>query len=278
MAKRLLTYTINGTKIIDLPSYNPADLGGNKAFLWQDDAESIPSGYVDICSVAAVDDVAFPSNTSIRLAYLHGENDTTDWKQNRDNVKSIVDSVSFVSLNSSNKEYAARLNIGTGSEILAAIPNDTDRDESSFNILSKMKGEPIGVRRNRSLRMEGRIWSRLKHEIIDLGGGITMEAPAFIYGLITIEAANPGELSGNMLIKYEEAGVQGFAGGDKILGIYDFLLETPSTRFAPFDPVDNPTGGGFVTHPYLSSLVPSGFANMTQFRDYLVNTFINGDS
>jgi len=278
MAKRLLTYTISGTKIIDLPSYNPADLGGNKAYLWQDDTDPIPSGYLDICSIAAVDEVAHPNNEAIKLAYIYGENATDDWKQNRDFVKTIVSAVGFENLNNSNKKEAAKLNIGTGSQILAAIPSDTERDDSSFNILSKMKGEAAGVRRKRSLKMEGRIWSRLKHETIDLGGGITMEAPAFIYGLITIEAAAQGELSGNLLIKYEEAGVQGFAGGDKLLGIYDFLLETPGTRYAPFDPVTNPTGGGFVTHPYLADLNPSGFADMTSFRDYLVNTFINGNS
>jgi len=270
--KKFLSYKINGTPVNELPTFKTADLNGNAPFKWVDDSENEPD-YQVLCSVLTIVE---PGNQSVKLASQFGGQATTDWKQNRDYINTIVEQVGFDNLNDDNKLESAMMNIGTGAQILAAIPNDEERDKSSFNILSQMKGIPSGVRKTRSLQLEGRFWSRLKHEIVDLGGGVTMEAPAFIYGLITIEAQNQIELSGNLLTKYEEAGLQGVAGGDNLLGIYDFILETEGTRFAPFDPVTNPNGGGLVTHPILSALIPSGFADMAGFQQYIIETFIDG--
>lgn len=272
MAKRLLSYTLNGTAIVDLPSYNPNDLGANAPYIWQNDDETIPADYVDICSVNTVN---LTGSTAIVKANAAGINATTDWKKNRDNIKSIVDSVGFDTLNAENAKAAAKLNIGTGSQILAAIPNDAERDASSYSILCNMKGYPSGVRKERSLYLEAAFWSRLKHLKVNVG--VEMEVPAFIYALITIKANQPTEIDGNLLVKYEEAGLQGFAGGDKILGIYDFIKETAGTRYAPYDPVSNPNGGGLVTHPLLANLVPSGFADMSAFQTYVENLFIDGN-
>lgn len=193
-----------------------------------------------------------------------------DYKTIRDCMRTRVEEIGFDSLTAQQATIAASNNIGTGAQIKSAIPNTAQRDASSYEYLRKMKGiNNDAVRPYRSVKLESFFWSRMKHLSVEITTGIYAEAPEFIYSLITISDPNVlgGEISGNLLELYEVAGVQGWAAGDKLLGVYDFIQETAGTRFSPYDPITNPTGGGLRTHPKLSALVPDGFNDMNEFAD-----------
>ena len=91
--------------------------------------------------------------------------------------------------------------------------------------------------------------------------------PEVIYSQITIDnpiSAN-GELGGNLLDYYQNAGIGGFASGDSILGILDYLYSTVGTRFA---------ASGFVES--FAGKQPLGYNNITDFRDALAAIIIVG--
>jgi hypothetical protein len=162
----------------------------------------------------------------------------------------------FNTLTAVEKQAVAKHNIGTGTQIKDTITDTSERDQYSIDYLVKMKGYSSGVRAWRSICLEAASWSRCKYLSVTIPpSGPIMTVPEFIYSLITISDPNPaaGELSGNLLLFYEDAGIVGFAGGDMSLGILDFVNSTPTTRYETT---------GLATHPLLSSLVPDGFSDM----------------
>ena len=181
-----------------------------------------------------------------------------DYKTIRDCMKTRVEELGFDSMTAQEQMIAATNNIGTGAQIKAAIPDVLQRDASSAQYLQNMKGSDGGVRACRSIKLEALFWSRMKHINVDLGGGFIITAPELIYNMITITASAQGEMDGNLLILYEDAGIQGVAAGDKTLGIYDFIQETVGTRFE---------SNGLRSNVLLASLVPDGYANMNDFAD-----------
>ena len=181
-----------------------------------------------------------------------------DYKTGRDCIKTRVEELTWAGLTTEEQRIAARNNIGTGAQILAAIPSDLERDGNSYNYLKTMLSS---VRPRRAALLEAACWSRMKHLLVDVGGGNMVTAPELIYSLITIDTvAAQGEMVGNLLALFTIAGVQGFIAGDKSLGIYDFIQETVGTRFE---------GMGLRSHPLLVNLVPDGFVGMNDFADAL---------
>lgn len=277
MAKKLgaFLYDTGSGKVAinDLDGWDPAQLGQNPAFLWVEDSSSFPDDngtalYQEICSIA---------NPNLENGLL-GENSTTDYKQNRDYLKQIIEAVGWDNLSAASQKAAAKQNIGTGAQIIAAIPDDNERDQSSYEYLKKVKGYPIGVRPERALWTEALVWSRTKHINITIPVvNKTVSAPVFILDLTTIDDAGQGEMDGILLELYTVMGIQGIALGDDVVGLGDAMQETAGTRYAPYDPVLNPTGGGLRTHPLLSGIVPSGFADMDAFVDRLYNVWQNGE-
>lgn len=178
-------------------------------------------------------------------------------------------SAGFDTLTTPEKIAVAKHNIGSGQQIKDTITDLSERDEYSELYLTKMKGSNHGVRYQRSVKMESRTWSRAKHLNVTIPNGPTMTCPEFIYGLLTINDPNSavGELGGNLLLFYEDAGIVGFAGGDASLGVIDFILSTPGTRYE---------FAGLATHPLLSGLAPDGFNNMGDFATYLYSIIMLG--
>jgi len=249
-------------------AYQTSVLGSNKPFIWIDDADAFPVDgqgdplYQDICSV---------SNPTIENGE-YGGTYTTDYKQNRDYIKDIVAQVGWDNLSAASQTAAAMMNIGTGAQILAAIPDDATRDESSYQYLKAVKGYATGVRGERALRTEAIVWSRMKHLDVTVPPSNTvMPAPEFIIGLIDISTPAAGEMGGVLLDLYVSLGIQGYILGDKVLGLGDFIQETPGSRYDPAN------GGGLRTHALLAGLVPSGFADMNEFANEVYNIWQNGN-
>lgn len=187
-----------------------------------------------------------------------------DFKTWRDALKTYVDDVGgYSGLTIAEREIVARYNIGTGAEIATAIPNVLERDAWSLQYLDEMKCK---VRPRRARKLEAVTWSRCKQFNIDVGGGVLVPMPEVIYSTITISNPTTGEISGNLLANYEYAGIGGFASGDKLLGILDYLLSTAGTRFA---------GAGFLEQ--FAGITPDGFNSLADFRDYLVGIIAYGD-
>ena len=190
-----------------------------------------------------------------------------DYKTWRDGIKTaVIDAGGFGSLSPSEQIIAATHNIGTGAEIAAAIPDLTARDETSIQYLKNMKGHANGVRPFRAILLEAKTWSRCKKNLMEVAPGVWVTMPEVLYNAITINTVNaPGEMSGNLLVLYVAAGVLGYAGGDKSLGILDFLLSTVGTRFENAGFIETFTGQAI-----------DGFAALADFRDWLVDVLLIG--
>jgi len=221
-------------------------IDANPAIIVLEDTDPAPSGYSAFVDIEDIDRYCFGLSSY-------------DYKVVRDCIKKIVTDTGWGNLSTTEQQIAARHNIGTGAQILAAVPNDLTRDANSEAYLANMRGAKISaVRPYRSIKLEARAWSRCKHIEVEPVPAFFVTVPEFIYNLITISNPNAGagELGGNLLIIYENAGILGFAGGDKSLGILDFIESTVGTRFE-FE--------GLTTHPLLSGIVPSGYSNVSDF-------------
>lgn len=194
-----------------------------------------------------------------------------DYKTIRDCKKRLSTFFTYETYAAEVQEILASHNIGTGTQIKAAIPDNTERDKTSLEYIRKMRtGRHLfGVRQNRIDHLEALVWSRCKHILIEHPAhpGNFAEMPNYILSLIIIQDLLPGELAfkGNLMSFYAQEGLQGFAGGDTALGLYDAIYETPGTRYAPTHPV---TGGGLRSNPLFTGAVPAGFASLNAFWDY----------
>lgn len=188
-----------------------------------------------------------------------------DYKTVRDCIKYLAETYNI------SNETTAKHNIGTGAQIIAAVPDNELRDTYSLEYIEKMRGgNKISVRHYRVNRIEALFWSRCKH--IMLTNPITGQSfsmPELIFDMLNIKTPVPGEIPGNLLSHYMDFGLQGRSAGDGLVGVYDAFTETPGTRFAPWHPTDNPLGGGFYTHPLLQLVQPAGFASNSLFMDYV---------
>lgn len=181
-----------------------------------------------------------------------------DYKTIRDALKTKVDEVGFENLIAAEQVIAATHNIGTGAEILAAVPDNAVRDAGSAEYLRKLKTK---VRPQRAIDIESKTWSRCKHILV---GGVEM--PSVIYSQITIANPQAGEICGNLLENYSKAGIVGIAGGDSILGILDYIQETAGTRFF---------GAGLLSTAW--GAVPAGYNTIQEFATDLANIILLGE-
>lgn len=219
-----------------------------------------------------------PYNTSFKLLETFEEIQSSqnqrnkDYKTWRDALKTFITDLGggnveagFDLLPEVQKEVAAYHNIGSGTQIAAAIPDVLQRDAASYNYLYQLKNI---VRPVRSKQLEAKTWSRCKKFLIEVAPSFFVTMPEVIYSQITINNPNTanGELGGNLLNYYEDAGIMGFAGGDKTLGILDYLYSTTGTRFQ---------GAGIIET--FAGIAPDGYNNITEFRDALADILINGE-
>lgn len=230
--------------------------------IYKKDNESFPAVIGVVWKVGDTDPVGFTRVTDITemLTSVFEWGASLDYKIVRDAAKQLITELTngWSDLTASEQELAATHNLGTGAEIIAAIPSDDIRDENSRNYQNKV----ITVRRERAINLEAYVWSRCKH--LDVNVGVPMPIPEYIYGKLTITSTGVTEMSGNLLVLFEQAGVQGLAGGDKTLGIYDFLLETVGTRYAIA------SGGGITNDSLISAQpAPSGFTTWAEFSEEL---------
>ena len=182
-----------------------------------------------------------------------------DYKTVRDCIKNIAIIYSI------SNSITAKHNIGTGDEIKTAVPNIDDRDTNSYAYLDKMSV----VRRIRANYVESYVWSRCKHidVVVNADPLVTVNMPLLILDALTITTATSGEMEGNLLQLYKDFGLQGFAGGDDVLGIEDFLQSTVGTRYETM---------GLRTHPLFINIVPDGFTDINEFATHLYNTIHYG--
>ena len=182
-----------------------------------------------------------------------------DYKTIRDCIKNIA------TIYSISNTITAKHNIGTGAELKAAVPNIQNRDSNSYAYLDKMSV----VRNTRGNYVESYVWSRCKHidVVVNADPLITINMPLLMLDALTVTTAALGEMEGNLLQLYKDFGVQGFAGGDNVLGIEDFLQSTVGTRYETM---------GLRTHPLFTNLVPDGFTDINEFATHLYNTIHYG--
>lgn len=220
------------------------------------ESDPVPTGFEEVDSIIDINEYCF--NLFAR------------YKMVRDVIKGMVSDkadpesveAGFDLCTPEEKSVAAYHNIGTGAQIAATITDLSDRDDSSIDYLDNMKGIKTGVRDGRAVCLEAVVWSRLKKDSIQVAPSVFVTAPEIIYSLITIDDPDHavGEIGGNLLDLFANAGIGGLSDGDASLGILDFINSTPTTRFEFL---------GLATHPALSTLVPSGFLNMAEFALYL---------
>jgi len=195
-----------------------------------------------------------------------------DYKTVRDAMKSCVSDLGggsvetgFDMLSSEEKAIAAANRIGTGVQIAQALPNLAIRDQASTDYIAKLKGCLGSVRSMRSMALESKVWSRCAQFSIEVSLGVFAPMPEVMYSNITINNPLVGELGGNLLGYYETAGILGYAGSDKLLGILDYLMSTAGTRFE---------AAGFLQ--IFDGITPDGYASLADFRDDLVNILTLG--
>ena len=195
-----------------------------------------------------------------------------DYKTLADAMKSCVSDLGggnvetgFDMLSSEEKAIAAANRIGTGVQIAQALPNLAIRDQASTDYIAKLKGCLGSVRSMRSMALESKVWSRCAQFSIEVSLGVFAPMPEVMYSNITINNPLVGELGGNLLGYYETAGILGYAGSDKLLGILDYLMSTAGTRFE---------AAGFLQ--IFDGITPDGYASLADFRDDLVNILTLG--
>lgn len=159
---------------------------------------------------------------------------------------------------SAEKIAAAQNKIGTGAQIAATITDVSERDFYSFQYIENM----ISVRKKRAELLESKLLSRIGKDdvLISESPDVYINSFDYIYQQLNINDAAAGELSGNLLELYKDAGIGGVSVGQNVLGLLDYIESTSGTRFA---------SEGLATDTKLSSIVPSNFSNMSDFASYL---------
>jgi hypothetical protein len=228
----------------------------------KDDVNLAPVGFTRILSIEDVSNYCF--------SLMAGK-----YKVIRDSIETLVAEkadppnveAGFNLCSPSEKTIAATNNIGSGTQIAATLTDLSDRDSVYIDYTSKNKGAPNGVRQTRSVWLESLFWSRLNEHEIEVQPSVFVPVPEYVYAKITINDPSPGEISGNLLSDFEAVGIVGIYSGGNTLGILDYFMSTTGTRFE---------SDGLTTDPNLSALVPSGFINMSEFRDWVSDILIYG--
>lgn len=200
-------------------------------------------------------------------------NSSKDYKMWRDALKTYITDLGggdveagFNLLSADDKVTAAANNIGTGAQILAAIPNFWDRYQNSQTYLTKMRGyNNTAVRLNRSIKAEAAFWAAAKH--IETAPDITLPEAVFS----DLEAAtkvNPNELTVSLLELYETKGLLGVMFADGVTGILDYFNETAGSRFA---------GNGFKTR-YPTAPIDFAGGTIDDFNSFIMSIFIDGNT
>ena len=232
------------------------------------DGEEIPAERNEFVILESVSDI-INSRNSVSVGY----------KVWRDGLKTAVEYIGATHpqvgmsdeqagvawLLSNNQEEAASAaahNIGSGAQIVDAVPVFKDREADSYNYLCELRGLPNSVRKARSLMLESAFWAALKSVLVQVAPDVYVSVPQLV--LMDLAAATPAaanELTTSFLDLYEDKGLVGICDGDGTTGVGDYLLSQAGSRFA---------GNGFLER--YGALFPAfDGGNMTAFRDYVVS-------
>jgi hypothetical protein len=195
-----------------------------------------------------------------------------DYKMWRDALKTYITDLGggdveagFNLLSTADKVTAAVNNIGTGAQILAAIPNFWDRYQNSQTYLTKMRGyNNTAVRLNRSIKAEAAFWAAAKH--IETAPDITLPE-AVLSDLEAAVKVNPNELTVSLLELYETKGLMGVMFSDGVTGVIDYFNETAGSRFA---------ANGFKTR-YPTAAIDFDGGTLDEFNTFIMSIFIDGN-
>lgn len=166
-------------------------------------------------------------------------------------------------------KIAATHNIGSGSQIVEAIPEFSERLDASSMYLTRMRASPKSVRGQRSIMVEAAFWAATKSVQPFMPVSPVSIPQLVLIDLAAATPANAGELTTSFLDLYEDKGLMGVADGDGTVGVLDYFLGTVGTRFE---------GANSFLGKY-GSLTPAFTtgATMEDFRDYILSIFNDGN-
>jgi len=194
-----------------------------------------------------------------------------DYKTWRDALKTAVADLDngdvekgFNLLTADQKKIAAKNNIGTGAQILAAIPDFWQRYANSQEYIIKMRGCGA-VRKMRSIKAEAAFWAASKH-VEPIPGTILPEA--VLSDLQAAMKVNANELTVSLLEMYEAKGLMGIYSGDNVTGVLDYFNETVGSRFE--------NGNGFKTK-YQGLSIDFDNGTFDDFVTFIIDIFEKGE-
>lgn len=166
-------------------------------------------------------------------------------------------------------KIAATHNIGSGAQIVEAIPDFYERLEASLMYLTRMRASPKSVRGQRSIMVEAAFWAATK-SVQPFAPVSPVSLPQLV--LVDLAAATPanaGELTTSFLDLYEDKGLMGVADGDGTVGVLDYFLGTVGTRFEG--------ANSFLGKYGLLTPAFTDGATMENFRNYILSIFNDGN-
>lgn len=189
-------------------------------------------------------------------------------KQARDCMKDLAAEIGWDNLSATDQATAARFNIGTGAQILAAVPILKDRIYNSYEYLVLVGGIPNGAAQQKSWGVQAIVFAACKH--IVLPSGIAL--PEAILTFLNCDPAKRGvTIAGvSWLDLYETKRLQGYYKGDGTTGLYDWFASTADSEYA---------GAGmkevFAGIPDAAWQM-AGFDNVTAFSNYCLKYLDTG--
>lgn len=170
----------------------------------------------------------------------------------------------FNNLTAQEKHFAAKHNIGTGAQRLAAVPDDQERDKGCFDYLLLQEGAMYANGKG-AIKNLGGIWlkalsfSRADHIAVP-SVGVTL--PTYFFLRLIIDSPTALEVAGNLLELHRSQGIDGIALGTPPVGISDFVQGTPGTRYDTASMRNDPNILAAVATTPLS-----GFADIDEMAD-----------
>jgi hypothetical protein len=189
-------------------------------------------------------------------------------KQIRDCIKYRSEAIGWDNLTTEEQQICAAINIGTGAQILAAIPDFNTRLQNSYNYLLMVAPTPTGEAAIKSLWLQAIFYAATKHIEFAAFGDVAMPQMCFAY-LNERVANRPSVIGTNYLQKYVDVRLQGVCKGDGLTGLYDFFTETVGSEYHNagvislfYDTPENPLA--------VSELqwLAGGFASGSAFAEY----------
>jgi hypothetical protein len=196
MEKYLLAYQINGQSVgVDLPSWNSADLNGNKPFKIINSGATIPAGYADISSIVNWDKL--------------GENAANDYMVVRFEIRDLCRAKGWTGLTNTEKDLAIKHYISdnpTNAVIYLMSKGYSQAQAQGFVLMSWHK-------------YHAKLLEACKQRLYYL----KFVVPQY---LSLTDAEKLFDNTHDLIYEFTELGRFGIAIGDKKSGILDYLMST----------------------------------------------------